>query len=395
MKYFVVINEVQQGPYTIDELAKLNITPDTEVWAEGMKDWARTADIPELSSLFKQDVDVSQNEMSHDEKAFFAVIDDEQQGPFSIEELANMGITPETEVWTDSMEEWDKACNVPLLDEIFATEDNAPLDNDDSESSESLDDSSGKSRKISKKTILAISGVVLLLIVMMITNPSKHDHAEKVVRNGYTIMFGNDNYESAVFKGFYGNGWDNWIDRSNYLIFSICKHKISNVTMSFGILGMVFTFDDWFTNGTDEIKAMKQAEERRLEAMKQAEERRLKAMKQAESHSFTAKSINELSAATTNSYIPEGSALSYSLIEEWSLALSRERLRAGQLDGIDSEFLKLMRNSVYARHGYRFKMERFSSFFNNYDWYSPRKDDVTSEMSEIEKYNVNFIKKYE
>lgn len=36
MQYFIVINDVQQGPFSIDELRQRNITSDTLVWAEGM-----------------------------------------------------------------------------------------------------------------------------------------------------------------------------------------------------------------------------------------------------------------------------------------------------------------------------------------------------------------------
>ncbi len=400
MKYFVVINDEQQGPFSIEKLAQMGITPETEVWTDGMDDWCKAAEVPELTILLENTKDDKQPDEAINDNEYYVVINDEQQGPFSIDELAQMELSPNTEVWAEGMENWDKACNLPQLNEIFATEDKEYLENNDTEDGESLDDSSGKYRKISKKTILAISGVVLLLIVMMITNPSKHDHAEKVVRNCYTIMFQDDDYDSALFKGFYGKGWDYLLDRSNFLIFSICKHKINNEAVSFGILGMVFTFDDWYKRNIEENlkyleskREIKSYDESRREINSDYE--REKETNQGETHSLQNQSVDELSIITADSYIPENSDLAYNLIEEWSLALSRERLRTGQLDGIDSDFLKLMRNSIFARHGYRFKMERFSSFFNHYDWYNPQKDDVTSELSEIEKYNVNFIQKYE
>ena len=405
MKYFVVINDEQQGPYTIDELAELKITSDTEVWTDGMDQWAPAADVPQLKELFNQGEEVSQNEVSNNDEGFFVVINDEQQGPFSIDELADMGISPDTEVWTEGMDEWEKASNVPALDELFAAETEETYEENEAEENDYIEESSVKAgKKISKRTILAISGVVLLLIIMMITNPSKHEHADKVARNCYKIMFQNEDYESSFFKGFYGNGWDNWFDRSNFLIFSVCKHKINKETVSFGILGMVFTFDDWYKRNLEELgwkgggvssRASADGYVKDSNRERNSYEDMERESRQEESHSFGARSLDELSAATADSYIEEGSGFSYSLIEEWSLALSRERLRDSQLYGIDSDFLKLMRNSIYARHGYRFKMERFSSFFNHYDWYSPLKDDVANELSEIEKYNVNLIKSHE
>ena len=46
MQYFIVINDVQQGPFSIDELRQRNITSDTLVWAEGMPQWTPAAANP-------------------------------------------------------------------------------------------------------------------------------------------------------------------------------------------------------------------------------------------------------------------------------------------------------------------------------------------------------------
>ena len=46
---------------------------------------------------------------------YYLYIDDQQRGPFSIEQLAEMGITPETEVWTEGMSDWKQAGDVPAL----------------------------------------------------------------------------------------------------------------------------------------------------------------------------------------------------------------------------------------------------------------------------------------
>ena len=46
---------------------------------------------------------------------YYLFIDNEQRGPFSLEQLAEMGITPETEVWTQGMADWQQAGDVPQL----------------------------------------------------------------------------------------------------------------------------------------------------------------------------------------------------------------------------------------------------------------------------------------
>lgn len=52
-KYFIIINGVQKGPYSIQELNTQNITLDTLVWKKGMDCWLKIADMPELASALK------------------------------------------------------------------------------------------------------------------------------------------------------------------------------------------------------------------------------------------------------------------------------------------------------------------------------------------------------
>lgn len=60
MQYFIVINDVQQGPFSIDELRQRNITSDTLVWAEGMPQWVPAWQVEELRPLFYADAQTSQ-----------------------------------------------------------------------------------------------------------------------------------------------------------------------------------------------------------------------------------------------------------------------------------------------------------------------------------------------
>lgn len=57
--------------------------------------------------------------------------------------------------------------------------------------------------------------------------------------------------------------------------------------------------------------------------------------------------------------------------------------------------LRLMRNSIYARHGYSFKMKDMRSQFDKEPWYMPVSTDVRNSLTEIEKKNEALIKRYE
>ena len=51
-QYFLIINGEKSGPFTIDQLATQQLTPETPVWTEGMSDWVPAQQVAELSSLF-------------------------------------------------------------------------------------------------------------------------------------------------------------------------------------------------------------------------------------------------------------------------------------------------------------------------------------------------------
>lgn len=62
---------------------------------------------------------------------------------------------------------------------------------------------------------------------------------------------------------------------------------------------------------------------------------------------------------------------------------------------LNSRELKIMRNEIFARHGYIFKTNDMINHFNGEPWYRPLYDDVTGKLTAIEKENVNYIKKFE
>lgn len=43
---------------------------------------------------------------------YFAMIDEERRGPYSLDELHNAGVTPETYVWAKGMSDWERAEDV-------------------------------------------------------------------------------------------------------------------------------------------------------------------------------------------------------------------------------------------------------------------------------------------
>lgn len=74
----------------------------------------------------------------------------------------------------------------------------------------------------------------------------------------------------------------------------------------------------------------------------------------------------------------------------------RIQLEPSDFLGLSSDELRLLRNSVYARHGRRFKDPALQNYFNSLPWYSPTRDEVSVyELSETERHNVSVIQSME
>lgn len=56
--------------------------------------------------------------------------------------------------------------------------------------------------------------------------------------------------------------------------------------------------------------------------------------------------------------------------------------------------LQIIKNTIYARHGYIFKKETYRDLFNPVDWYTPIYDDVEKEITPIEKNNIALINRF-
>lgn len=54
MEFYILINNLKQGPFSLEELANKNITPDTMVWAIGFPDWQPAKQVPELADLLSR-----------------------------------------------------------------------------------------------------------------------------------------------------------------------------------------------------------------------------------------------------------------------------------------------------------------------------------------------------
>jgi len=79
-----------------------------------------------------------------------------------------------------------------------------------------------------------------------------------------------------------------------------------------------------------------------------------------------------------------------------SINASNVLLRKSDVENLYKGDLEVIRNSIYARHGYSFKNRKMRYFFDNYiDWYMPVNTDIRNSLTDIEKKNIELLKRYE
>lgn len=85
----------------------------------------------------------------------------------------------------------------------------------------------------------------------------------------------------------------------------------------------------------------------------------------------------------------------YDYDEDYLFPSDSEYITREYLDGLTRDEVALVRNEIYARHGYIFGSEPYKSYFGEKDWYYPNSSFSDSIFNAIERANKDFIVKYE
>lgn len=97
---------------------------------------------------------------------------------------------------------------------------------------------------------------------------------------------------------------------------------------------------------------------------------------------------NSASASSLPAVLPSGGSLNqFSYL--WT-----KRLTAQQVSGYTKAQLRILRNAIYAHHGYIFNSDDLKTYFGKFSDYHPTTKNVTN-FSSIESDNVALLKKYE
>ncbi|MDM1553915.1 MULTISPECIES: YARHG domain-containing protein [Chryseobacterium] len=78
----------------------------------------------------------------------------------------------------------------------------------------------------------------------------------------------------------------------------------------------------------------------------------------------------------------------------FKLNASKQKLSEKDLKNLRKLDMEIIKNSVFARHGYSFKKETYRDFFEQTNWYIPVSNNVDNELSPMEKDNVALLNRF-
>ncbi|RZS99517.1 YARHG domain-containing protein [Aquimarina brevivitae] len=86
----------------------------------------------------------------------------------------------------------------------------------------------------------------------------------------------------------------------------------------------------------------------------------------------------------------------YATMEAVKINASNTELTKEDVENLYKGDLEIIRNAIYARHGYSFKNRKMRYFFDSYvDWYIPMYTDIRDKLTALEVNNIALIKRYE
>lgn len=110
-KFYIAKGQKKEGPYSVNDIMLGEmIDSDTLVWMQGMAGWVKAKQIPELATALAE-----QREIESRKTKFYLVRNNKKFGPYTVSQLLDLNLTPDTLVWSEGMAGWVKAKQVPLL----------------------------------------------------------------------------------------------------------------------------------------------------------------------------------------------------------------------------------------------------------------------------------------
>lgn len=102
------------------------------------------------------------------------------------------------------------------------------------------------------------------------------------------------------------------------------------------------------------------------------------------------------SKASSRSSSYQAALRSVAMKDDYTWIVCEIPLDGSDLSGLSKAQLRILRNTIYARHGRKFKSPDLQRYFSQFSWYYPTVNEVYEhQLSATEKHNIRLIQAYE
>jgi hypothetical protein len=225
MEFFIIKNDEQQGPFTLEQLSGMNIMPDTPVWAEGMPDWTTADKVEALQPLV----------------AYAPRVEGAPEPPAMPEPSA-----PQPPQWNPANASTTQQAPYTAPQQPYGYSAPQP---------QYAEPAAPKPKK--SRTSLWVTLIILAVLagILALTNPDKKDHCRAI--SNVTKDWTQDKIDDYLGGGLLGGLTkivtapllsevvEGVVDVDNYGVCSLGHIDLGESTtkVSFGIMGHVFTFN--------------------------------------------------------------------------------------------------------------------------------------------------------
>lgn len=120
-QWYMLLQGQQVGPLPVNQLSQRGLTPQTQVWRNGLDSWKQASEITELASLFPAAPPPPA------QAQWYTSQNGQRLGPFSTEQLLQQNLTAQTAVWKAGFSGWKQASEVPELSSLLSSLPPPPL----------------------------------------------------------------------------------------------------------------------------------------------------------------------------------------------------------------------------------------------------------------------------
>ncbi len=204
---------------------------------------------------------------------YFIYKDKRQQGPFTVEQLAAMGLTSDTLVWREGMGQWTPAWQVDELKAVTGGRQSGaaappppPVDGDadrprqaDGPADSAPADAPAHESRRRRRAVKWLAAAAVVFFILLMSCPKADDHYEAVTRevtealtdSASSLSTGIEAFDviggalgREIVTQFVGAMATQAVKVDNYIILSVgrVEHDGRSHIVSLGILGHVFTF---------------------------------------------------------------------------------------------------------------------------------------------------------